>query len=251
MTNRVFLSYARVDADFALRLSRDLGSAGVEVWVDQLAIPLGVPWDKAVQEALESCSTVLVILSPEAVSSGQVMDEVSFALDEKRRTVPVLYRSCKLPLRLRRLQRIDFTSDYEVGLTRLKELFSTSPALVERVAAVDQEEAGGTALTHDPAAAAEVGKVYIGKVTRLAEFEAFVEILPGTEGSLHVNELTEGRVEDIHDELKEGEQVLVKVLAINGNRIELSRKALLKEQPKLTRGSSRPVRMRGLSSQSD
>ncbi len=79
-------------------------------------------------------------------------------------------------------------------------------------------------------ATAEVGKTYLGKVTRLAEFGAFVEILPGTDGLLHISEVAEHRVKDIKDELREGDQVLVKVLAVEGNRIRLSRKAILKEQ---------------------
>jgi polyribonucleotide nucleotidyltransferase len=76
----------------------------------------------------------------------------------------------------------------------------------------------------------EVGKTYLGKVTRLADFGAFVEIIPGTEGLLHISEVAEHRIGDIRDELKEDDQVLVKVLAVEGNRIRLSRKAILKEQ---------------------
>jgi len=82
----------------------------------------------------------------------------------------------------------------------------------------------------DLTATAEVGKTYLGKVSRLADFGAFVEILPGTDGLLHISEVAEHRIRDIRDELKEGDQVLVKVLAVEGNRIRLSRKAILKEQ---------------------
>jgi len=82
----------------------------------------------------------------------------------------------------------------------------------------------------DITATAEVGKTYLGKVTRLADFGAFVEILPGTDGLLHISEVAEHRINDVRDELKEGDQVLVKVLAVEGNRIKLSRKAILKEQ---------------------
>ncbi|MDR3751887.1 MAG: polyribonucleotide nucleotidyltransferase [Terracidiphilus sp.] len=76
----------------------------------------------------------------------------------------------------------------------------------------------------------EVGKVYLGKVVRLAEFGAFVELFPGTDGLLHISEIAEHRVKEVKDELREGDQVMVKVLAIEGNRIKLSRKALIKEQ---------------------
>ena len=82
----------------------------------------------------------------------------------------------------------------------------------------------------DITAVPEVGRTYLGTVTRLAEFGAFVEIIPGTDGLLHISEVAEHRIKDIKDELKEGDQVLVKVLSVEGNRIKLSRKAILKEQ---------------------
>ncbi len=82
----------------------------------------------------------------------------------------------------------------------------------------------------DITAVPEVGRTYLGKVVRLAEFGAFVEIFPGTDGLLHVSEIAEHRVKEVRDELREGDQILVKVLAIEGNRIKLSRKAVLREQ---------------------
>jgi polyribonucleotide nucleotidyltransferase len=91
----------------------------------------------------------------------------------------------------------------------------------------------------DIAAVAEVGKTYLGKVVRLAEFGAFVEIFPGTDGLLHISEISENRVKAVRDELKEGDQILVKVLALEGNKIKLSRKAVLREQrDKLKAGSA-------------
>ena len=82
----------------------------------------------------------------------------------------------------------------------------------------------------DITAVPEVGKTYLGKVVRLAEFGAFVEIFTGTDGLLHVSEIAEHRVKEVKDELREGDQILVKVLSIEGNRIKLSRKAVLREQ---------------------
>ena len=82
----------------------------------------------------------------------------------------------------------------------------------------------------DIAAVAEVGKTYLGKVVRLVEFGAFVEIFPGTDGLLHISEISENRIKNVRDELKEGDQILVKVLALDGNKIKLSRKAVLREQ---------------------
>ncbi len=84
-------------------------------------------------------------------------------------------------------------------------------------------------MIRDVTATAEIGKTYLGKVVRLADFGAFVEIFPGTDGLLHISEISEQRIRDVRDELKLGDQVLVKVLAIEGNKIRLSRKALLRE----------------------
>ncbi|HXC48273.1 MAG TPA: polyribonucleotide nucleotidyltransferase [Candidatus Sulfotelmatobacter sp.] len=84
-------------------------------------------------------------------------------------------------------------------------------------------------MVRDVTASAEIGKTYLGKVVRLAEFGAFVELFPGTDGLLHISEISEHRIRDVRDELKLGDQVLVKVLAIEGNKIRLSRKALIKE----------------------
>jgi polyribonucleotide nucleotidyltransferase len=99
------------------------------------------------------------------------------------------------------------------------------------VSSNDQQAAAkAIQMINDITATAEVGKTYLGKVTRLADFGAFVEILPGTDGLLHISEVAEHRIKDVRDELKEGDQVLVKVLAVEGNRIKLSRKAILKEQ---------------------
>jgi polyribonucleotide nucleotidyltransferase len=93
----------------------------------------------------------------------------------------------------------------------------------------------------DLTATAEVGKTYLGTVSRLADFGAFVEILPGTDGLLHISEVAEHRIKDVRDELKEGDQVLVKVLAVEGNRIRLSRKAVLKEQRAKMGGGEAPA----------
>jgi polyribonucleotide nucleotidyltransferase len=92
--------------------------------------------------------------------------------------------------------------------------------------------AGGDAalaMVREVTASAEVGKTYLGKVVRLADFGAFVELFPGTDGLLHISEISEHRIRDVRDELKLGDQVLVKVLSIEGNKIRLSRKALIRE----------------------
>jgi polyribonucleotide nucleotidyltransferase len=99
------------------------------------------------------------------------------------------------------------------------------------VASADEASANkAIQIITDLTATAEIGKTYLGKVVRLVDFGAFVEIFPGTDGLLHISEISENRVREVRDELKEGDQILVKVLALEGNKIKLSRKAVLKEQ---------------------
>ncbi|MGE3959415.1 MAG: polyribonucleotide nucleotidyltransferase [Vicinamibacterales bacterium] len=77
----------------------------------------------------------------------------------------------------------------------------------------------------------ELNKTYLGKVQRITDFGAFVEIMAGTDGLLHVSEIANHRVKDVRDELKEGEQIMVKVINIDPTgKIRLSRKALLNEE---------------------
>jgi hypothetical protein len=119
-----FLSYAREDAEFVLRLAKDLRTGGAGVWVDQLDIVPGQRWDRAVEDALAKCLQLVVILSPAAVESTNVMDEVSLALEDGKTVVPVLHRQCKIPFRLRRLQHVDLSLDYKAGHARLLETLS-------------------------------------------------------------------------------------------------------------------------------
>ncbi|MEZ5426486.1 MAG: polyribonucleotide nucleotidyltransferase [Pyrinomonadaceae bacterium] len=79
-------------------------------------------------------------------------------------------------------------------------------------------------------AEAEVGETYMGTVSRIVDFGAFVEIFPNVDGLLHISEISDRRIRDVRDELKEGQQVLVKCIGKEGNKIKLSRKAVLKEE---------------------
>ncbi|HOC38529.1 MAG TPA: S1 RNA-binding domain-containing protein, partial [Thermodesulfobacteriota bacterium] len=80
---------------------------------------------------------------------------------------------------------------------------------------------------------AEPGEIYLGKVKRIMDFGAFVEILPGIEGLVHISQLDQNRVERVTDILKEGDEVMVKVLSIDqAGKIRLSRKEALGYVPK-------------------
>ena len=97
------------------------------------------------------------------------------------------------------------------------------------IASVDEAAARkAIAIIEELTATAELNKTYLGKVVRVVDFGAFVEILPGTDGLLHVSEMAHHRVQDVRSEVKEGDQVLVKVVNIDpSGKIRLSRKALL------------------------
>jgi TIR domain len=114
-----FFSYSRDDSEFALRLAEDLKAAGASVWLDQLDIAPGQRWARAVQDALNSCHRLLVILSPSSVNSTNVEDEVAFALEEHKTVIPVLYRDCQVPFQLRPFQYVDFRTDYNRGFKAL------------------------------------------------------------------------------------------------------------------------------------
>jgi len=93
-------------------------------------------------------------------------------------------------------------------------------------AAADEAIARIKAIT----AEAEIGQTYLGTVSRIVDFGAFVEIMPGLDGLLHISEISDRRVKDVRDELKEGQQILVKCIGKEGNKIKLSRKAILNEE---------------------
>jgi polyribonucleotide nucleotidyltransferase len=99
------------------------------------------------------------------------------------------------------------------------------------IASVDEAAAKkAVAIIEELTATAELNKTYLGKIVRVVEFGAFVEILPGTDGLLHVSEMAHHHVKDVRSEVKEGDQVLVKVVNIDpSGKIRLSRKALIEQ----------------------
>lgn len=137
--NRTFVSYSRADSEFALKLASDLRANGASVWLDQLDIAAGARWDSAIEDALRRSARVIVLLSPKAVASQNVLDEVSFALDEGKTIVPVLVEACAVPMRLRRLQHVDFTAGYESALGRLLVTLGVARTSVSRTATPPRE----------------------------------------------------------------------------------------------------------------
>jgi hypothetical protein len=113
----IFVSYSSDDRPFALGLVKELQRLGANVWIDQLGIGLGENWDNAIEEALEKSETFMLILSPTSVESQNVQDEVSIAINTKKKLVPILIKACELPMRLQRRQYADLTNNPDKAIT--------------------------------------------------------------------------------------------------------------------------------------
>jgi polyribonucleotide nucleotidyltransferase len=101
-------------------------------------------------------------------------------------------------------------------------IFSPDADALERAQMMVQE------LTQE----AELDRIYVGKVRRITDFGAFVEIFPGTDGLIHISHLAEGRVDKVTDVVAEGDEVLAKCIEIDpSGRIRLSRKEALADAP--------------------
>ncbi len=122
---RTFISYSRVNKEFAIKLARELRSDGYLIWFDQFDIPTGSRWDDQVEKALEECEIFLLILTPAAIASQNVKDEIGYAIDNRKHILPVLLENCNVPLRLRRFQYVDFTTkNFDDGIESAKQLLT-------------------------------------------------------------------------------------------------------------------------------
>jgi hypothetical protein len=121
-----FISYPRINTDFALKLALDLREAGFQIWLDQLDIPTGVRWDDEIEKALNDCEIFMVVLTPAAINSNNVKDEIGYAIDNHKHIFPVLLEPCNIPLRLRRFQYVDFSAlDHESGVEKAKKILTS------------------------------------------------------------------------------------------------------------------------------
>ena len=123
-----FVSYSRDDSEFTLQLVEDLKAAGAKAWLDQLDIGPGQEWDIAIEKALKLSPQMLLILSPSSVKSRNVLNEINFALEEKKIIIPVFHRDCTIPLQVRRIQYVDFRADYALGLKALLKNLHVRPS---------------------------------------------------------------------------------------------------------------------------
>lgn len=121
-SGHVFISYRQVEPDrqFAHRLAYDLQAAGHPVWIDVQDIDAGTAWNEEIQTALDACYAYVVVLSPEAMASRWVRNELLYALGEKSGAIfPVLLIDTKLPPEIIAIQYIDFRHDYNHALSEL------------------------------------------------------------------------------------------------------------------------------------
>ena len=134
-----FVSYSREDLEFVSRLAKDLKATGAKVWMDKLDIRPGQRWEVEAQAALDACRRMLVILSPASIASSNVLAEAAYAIDEGKEVIPVLYRECKIPFRLRPFQYADFRADYAIGLEELLASLSVKSAVTDVVPVASEE----------------------------------------------------------------------------------------------------------------
>ena len=120
----VFVCYSRRDREFADRLTADLRAGGVSTWRDVDNIPADAAqnrneWDKAVERALQTCSAMVVVLSPDSVESREVQGEWSYFKNRDQPIFPVIARPCDVPFRLSIFQVWDLTTDYKARVSQL------------------------------------------------------------------------------------------------------------------------------------
>jgi hypothetical protein len=142
MSDKIFFSYSRFDSAFVLKLASDLRNAGATIWLDQLDIPPGKHWDTEIEGALHNANCLIAVLSPKSLNSDNVMDEISYALEEKKKVIPVLLTDTGTPFRLRRLQRVDFTGDYETGFKQLLKSINIETPVVKAPDQLPVKQAG-------------------------------------------------------------------------------------------------------------
>ena len=120
-----FVCYARQDEDFVLDLAARLQERDHRVWLDRWDIGPGDDWDKAIDAALTGCTTLLIVLSPDAVESDEVRGELRSALNKKKRIIPVLYRASDIPRQLQSTQYLDVADSGEMTEALVDDLART------------------------------------------------------------------------------------------------------------------------------
>lgn len=115
----VFISYSRRDEEAVKQIIKSLTRRGIEVWIDKEDIGTGSRWDMQIQEGINNCKKVLVMLSKASIVSQNVGDEWGYAIEKSKHIIPVLLEDCDVPMRLASLQRIEFVEDYDTAIDKL------------------------------------------------------------------------------------------------------------------------------------
>jgi formylglycine-generating enzyme required for sulfatase activity len=137
---RTFISYSRSNQEFVVRLTKELRAEGFPVWLDILDIPAGSRWDREVEKALKESDIFMIILTQSSAESENVLDEIGYAIDHRKRIMPVLMEKCEIPLRLTRFQYVDFTNkNFEEGIAAAKDLLKS---LIEQPTVPNKEVIG-------------------------------------------------------------------------------------------------------------
>jgi hypothetical protein len=128
----IFISYREIESDFALKLAADLKNAGVNVWIDKLELKPGVDWRRELERNVNSCSAMIVVVSPDYVESTNCRRELARADSLKRPFYPVYLRTVELsdwPIEIQREQYIDFREwrDEKIYIHKLNELLTVLP----------------------------------------------------------------------------------------------------------------------------
>jgi hypothetical protein len=116
---QLFISYSRADLATATRLADDLARQGYGIWLDVRSIPHGANWDNEVERGINESDVMLVLLSPSSTASQNVADEWSYFIEKHKKILPLMIQPCEVPFRLSRRQRVDFTRNYDQGLSEL------------------------------------------------------------------------------------------------------------------------------------
>jgi len=160
----------------------------------------------AMQQALAEPRTEISLLAPRIIKIKINPDKIRDVIGPGGKVIRALVEETGA--------KIDVDDDGTVSIATADS--AAAEAAVARIRAITAE--------------AEVGQTYVGTVNRIVDFGAFVEIFPGTDGLLHISEIADRRIRDVRDELREGQQIMVKCIGKDGNKIKLSRKAVLKDE---------------------
>lgn len=153
MLPSVFISYSRADSVFVDQLEAELSKHGFVTWLDRQHLEAGDDWAAVIQAQISRHNLVVVVLSPDAVTSEWINREIAFAQQIRKEIIPVLAKTTQVPFRISELQFVDFTHDFENGAIQLRTALSkprtgtpspqkqpppyTPPATVQRDILVD------------------------------------------------------------------------------------------------------------------